>query len=83
MLFRSAANVPALSLPLGGAEPFPRRAHPSLAAMLRLQADMLLADGDDLTARALRRRARTLEIQQAKMDLTIGAKVIVGVIGHA
>lgn len=83
MLLRSAGTIPALSLPLGGAGLLPRRACPSLAAMFRLQADMLLADGDGATARGLRRRARMLEVRQAAAELRSGARVIAGVTGHA
>lgn len=83
MLTHRVGTFPTLSLPLGGAEPILRRAHHSLAAMFRLQADMLLADGDGATARGLRRRARMLEVRQAAAELRSGARVIVGVTGHA
>lgn len=77
-------SLPTLSLPLGGLQrPASRSGRLQLAAMFRAQAGIMIADGDSVTAKGLRLRARGIETKELAADLASGARVIMGVAGHA
>jgi len=74
---------PGLSLPLGGDMAQVRCTRRALAAMFRQQADILMIEGDHTNAKGLRRRARLFDAQEVRADLSSGARVVMGVTGHA
>lgn len=83
MFTHITSPFPGLPLPLGGDAAQVRRTRRALAMMFRQQANILVIEGDHANAKGLRRRARLFDAQEVRADLSSGARVVMGVIGHA